>query len=187
MCQVLRVSRSSFYDWSKAKINGYVQSNHQLDTNIKAVFNEHKGRYGAPRITLVLKFLQLKCSRNRIAKRMRVLNLKALAKRKYRLTTDSSHKLPVFDNILLRDFVANKVNQKWVADITYIRTKEGFLYLAVVLDLFSRAIIGWSMSAFLKKELVCNALIMALFRRHFPKGVIIHTDRGSQYCSYDYR
>lgn len=118
---------------------------------------------------------------------MQILKLKALAKRKFKVTTDSEHSLPVFNNILDRKFNAEAINKKWAGDITYISTKEGWLYLAVVIDLFSRAIIGWSMSTYLKKDLVCDALAMALFRRKFPKGVIVHSDRGSQYCSYEYR
>jgi len=187
MCKVLRVNRSSYYAWLTAGHNCYVRANRQLDVNIKAIFSEHKSRYGAPRITKALKALNIKCGRNRIAKRMRALNIKALAKRKFRTTTDSSHKLPTFNNVLSRDFSAQGINQKWTGDVTYVATKEGWLYLAVVIDLFSRSIIGWSMSSCLKKDLVCNALTMALFRRKFPKDVIVHSDRGSQYCSYEYR
>lgn len=187
MCKVLRISRSGYYDWCRAKPNRYAQANRQLDVNIKAVFNEHRRRYGSWRISRALRALNIKCSRNRVARRMRVLNLKALAKRKFKATTDSVHQLPIYENILNRDFNAHKVNQKWAGDITYISTKEGWLYLAVVIDLYSRAIIGWSMSTSLKKDLVCNALTMALFRRKFPRNVIVHSDRGSQYCSYEYR
>jgi putative transposase len=187
MCKVLKVSRSGFYAWVNAGPNRYAQANRQLDVNIRAIFNENKGRYGAPRITKALRALNIKCGLKRVANRMRTINLKALAKRKFKATTDSAHKLPVFDNVLDRDFKAQGINQKWTSDITYISTKEGWLYLAVIIDLFSRAIIGWSMSTFLKKELVCSALTMALFRRKFPKNVIVHSDRGSQYCSHEYR
>lgn len=187
MCNVLKASRSGFYSWVKTGCNRQEKANQKLDVNIRAIFNEHRGRYGSPRITKALKAININCSRNRVARRMRAINLKALAKRKFKVTTDSAHKLPVFENILARDFSAQGVNQKWASDITYISTKEGWLYLAVIIDLFSRAIIGWSMSTHLKKELVCSALTMALFRRKFPKGVIVHSDRGSQYCSYEYR
>lgn len=164
-----------------------MKANKKLDLHIKAAFSEHKGRYGSPRITRALKALKLQCSHNRVAKRMQILNLRALARRKFKVTTDSKHKLPVFDNIMCRDFNASAINQKWSGDITYISTKDGWLYLAVIIDLYSRVIIGWSMSTCLKKELVCDALNMALFRRKFPKGVIVHSDRGSQYCSNEYR
>ena len=187
MCKVLKASRSSYYDWLKTGLNSYEKSNRQLDINIKALFNEHKGRYGALRLTKALKALKIKCSRNRVARRMQVLSLKAKARRKFKATTDSGHNLPVFTNVLNRDFGAQKINQKWVGDITYVPTKEGFLYLAVVIDLYSRAVVGWSMSISLQKDLVCNALTMALFRKRFPKGVIVHSDRGSQYCSDKYR
>lgn len=118
---------------------------------------------------------------------MKHIGLQAIAKRKFKVTTDPAHGKCVFDNILNRDFKATAINQKWVGDITYLPTDEGWLYLAVVIDLYSRAVIGWSMSKRLKNTLVCDALLMALFKRRFPKNVIIHTDRGSQYCSKKYR
>jgi len=122
-----------------------------------------------------------------IAKRMMALNLVAKARKKFKVTTDSCHKKPVAPNILEQDFTATKANQKWLSDITYISTQEGWLYLCVFIDLFSRSIVGWSMSKSLKAELVTNALTMALYKRKFPKGVIIHSDRGSQYCSDKYQ
>ncbi|PJB10999.1 MAG: IS3 family transposase, partial [Gammaproteobacteria bacterium CG_4_9_14_3_um_filter_38_9] len=111
----------------------------------------------------------------------------AIAKHKFKVTTDSAHALPVFKNILNRDFNMTKINQKWCCDIIYIRTDEGWLYLAVVIDLYSRAVISWSMNQRINKALVCDALTMALFRRKFPKDVIVHSDRGSQYCSAVYQ
>jgi putative transposase len=187
MCRVLQVSKSAYYIWLKGKPNKVEQSNHILDANIKSIFYEHKERYGSVRITRTLKALSINCSKNRVAKRMQILNLRAKAKKKFKLTTDSEHKHPVFENVLDRDFTSQSINQKWVGDITYIPTKEGWLYLCVVIDLYSRAIIGWSMSQRLKKNLVCDSLKMALFRRRFPKKVIVHSDRGSQYCSNAYR
>lgn len=115
------------------------------------------------------------------------MNLKAIAKKKYKVTTDSTQSQPVYDNVLNRDFTTTGIHQKWAGDITYIRTEEGWLYLAVVIDLHSRAVIGWSMNTRMTKKLVCDALMMALFKRKFPKDVVIHTDRGSQYCSFRYR
>ncbi|ABC29374.1 Transposase and inactivated derivatives [Hahella chejuensis KCTC 2396] len=113
--------------------------------------------------------------------------LRVKVARKFKATTYSGHNLPVAENLLQQDFKATAINQKWAGDITYLWTKEGWLYLAVVLDLFSRQIIGWAMSPRMKSELVCDALRMALWRRHQPKGVIVHSDRGSQYCleAYD--
>ena len=118
---------------------------------------------------------------------MSKLQLKAKNKRKFKVTTDSNHKLPIHKNIINRDFTATDINQKWFSDISYIDTNEGWLFLAIVLDVYSRAIIGWSMDKTMTKELVCDALNMALWRRHFPRGVIIHSDRGSQYCSKEYQ
>lgn len=115
------------------------------------------------------------------------MNIVAIAKKKYKVTTDSQHSLPIYKNLLNRDFTTTTINQKWSGDITYIRTDEGWLYLAVIIDLHSRAVIGWAMNKRMTKELVCNALMMALFRRGFPKNVIMHTDRGSQYASNSYR
>lgn len=111
----------------------------------------------------------------------------AVAKKKFKVTTDSEHNLPIYNNLLSRNFTTTAINQKWSCDISYIRTQEGWLYLAIVIDLYSRAVIGWSMNARMKKDLVCDALIMALFRRKFPKQVIVHSDRGRQYCSAKYQ
>lgn len=115
------------------------------------------------------------------------LDLVAKARRKFKTTTNSDHKMPVANNILQQDFKASRPNEKWVTDITYIQTKEGWLYLCVYIDLFSRAVVGWSMGDNMKTELVLNALKMALFKRGFPTGIITHSDRGSQYCSRDYQ
>lgn len=118
---------------------------------------------------------------------MRRQNLVPKAARKFKVTTNSDHKLPVAPNLLEQDFSASAPNQKWVQDITYLMTGEGWLYLAVVIDLYSRAVVGWSMSSRMTANLVCDALRMALFRRGMPEGVIVHSDRGSQYCSHAYR
>jgi putative transposase len=148
---------------------------------------QHKQRYGSPRIAKTLNACSISCSENRVARRMQKLNLQAIARRKFRVTTDSNHLHPVYENILNRDFAANGINEKWVGDITYVATKSGWLYLAVVIDLYSRAVIGWSMGDRINQHLVCDALMMALFKRKFPKGVIMHTNRGSQYCSKKYK
>lgn len=115
------------------------------------------------------------------------MKLKAKTKRKFKVTTDSTHNLPVAKNILNRSFATTSINQKWVGDITYVQTEEGWLYLAVIIDLFSRSVIGWSMSSRINKNLVCDALTMALWCRGFPKEVIVHSDRGIQYCSHKYQ
>ncbi len=118
---------------------------------------------------------------------MRKLGLQAKGKRKFKVTTDSNHNLPVAANLLNRDFSTTAANQKWVSDITYVWTDEGWLYLATVIDLYSRAVIGWSIQRTMTRQLVCDALMMALWRRGFPRGVLCHSDRGSQYCSEDYQ
>lgn len=187
MCDVLSVSRSGYYDWLCHTPGKRELSNQQLDAKIKIIFAEHKQRYGSPRITKALKAQNETCSDTRVARRMRAMNLKAIAKKKFKVTTDSNHNQPIFANLLNRDFTTTAINQKWCGDITYIFTKEGWMYLAVVVDLHSRAVIGWSMDKAMKKDLVCDALMMALFKRKFPHGVMMHSDRGSQYCSKKYR
>jgi putative transposase len=187
MCSLFSVSRSGYYAWINHKPSTRELENINLDNKIASIFSNNKQRYGSPRITRELKKDGHPCSYNRVANRMKALNLKALAKKKFKVTTDSEHSKPVFKNILNRDFTTTQINQKWAGDITYIATNEGWLYLAVIIDLHSRAIIGWSMSKRMTKQLVCDALIMALFNRKFPENVIVHTDRGSQYCSNKYR
>jgi transposase InsO family protein len=187
MCAVLEVSKTGYYDWRQRTPGPRALSNQHLDCHIQAVFTRHKARYGAPRITDEINGEGISCSKNRVARRLQVLELKACQARKFKVTTDSEHDKPVAANLLQQDFTAEQPNQKWVTDITYIWTREGWLYLAVVMDLYSRAIIGWSMSRRMTQQLVCDALTMALFRRGFPKGVIIHSDRGSQYCAKRYQ
>jgi len=187
LCDVLSVSRSGYYAWINHKPSKRDVANQELDKEISLIYQKHKGRYGAPRITRALKASSIPCSQTRVEKRMYLLNLKAVAKRKLKVTTDSNHSSPVYNNRLKRDFTTTGINQKWVSDITYVPTDEGWVYVAVVIDLYSRAVIGWSMSKRMKKDLVCDALMMGLFKRKFPKNVIVHSDRGSQYCSLRYR
>ena len=187
MCGVLDVSRSGYYDWRRRGPSDRALSNRDLDRRIRELFAQHKQRYGAPRITDDLQDEGFRCSENRVARRMRALGLKAIQAKKFKVTTDSNHSKPVAPDLLEQDFSATAPNEKWTSDITYVWTDEGWLYLAVVMDLHSRAILGWSMSRRMTQQLVCDALTMALFRRHFPKGTIIHSDRGSQYCSNRYQ
>ena len=187
MCAVLDVSRAGFYDWARRKPSARSRSNEALDGHIREIYRHHKGRYGSPRITDDLRDLEVPCSKNRVARRMQHMNLKAVQARKFKVTTDSNHHMPVAPDLIRQDFSAGAANQKWVSDITYIWTRQGWLYLAVVMDLYSRAIIGWSMNARMTQQLVCDALTMALFRRGFPRSVIVHSDRGSQYCSNRYQ
>lgn len=187
LCDALEVPKSIYYEWLNAPFGKREKQTKELDDMIKIIFNEHKCRYGSTRIALELKIKGIPCTRSRVAERMRILNLVPKAKRRFKMTTDSHHKYPVAENILQQDFNASKPNQKWVTDITYIPTQEGWLYLCVFIDLYSRSVIGWSMSDGLKADFVEDALIMALFRRRFPEGVIVHSDRGVQYCSMGYQ
>jgi len=181
------IERSGYYAWLKRKPSKRAQSNEALDKKIISIFTAHKSRYGAQRITDELHSAGEICSKNRVAKRMRHLKLRAKAKRKFKVTTDSKHNLPVAPNVLNRDFSATAPNQKWAGDISYVWTDEGWMYLAIVIDLYSRAVIGWSIQSTMSRKLVCDALMMALWRRGFPHKVLFHSDRGSQYCSHDYQ
>ncbi len=187
MCGVLGVSRSSYYDWTGRGLSRHVLSNRKLDKRIREIFTGHRQRYGAPRIAEALHEEGIKCSENRIARRMRTLGLQAIQAKKFKVTTDSHHSKPVATDLIKQDFSATAPNRKWTSDISYVWTDEGWLYLAVVMDLYSRAIVGWSMNRQMTQQLVCDALTMALFRRNFPPATIIHSDRGSQYCSQRYQ
>ena len=187
MCKVLLINRSGYYAWCHHKQSERELSNLALDKKIKLVFEMHRGRYGVPRLTKELNGHGEICSQNRVAKRMKYLGLYAKGKRKFKVTTDSKHNLPVAENILNRDFTASSPNQKWAGDISYVWTNEGWMYLAVIIDLYSRSVIGWAMEPTMTRQLVCNALMMALRHRGFPRNVICHSDRGSQYCSREYQ
>ena len=189
MCRVLSVSRSGFYDWlvkqDKPRLLKHRQE--RIDAHVAHAFNADKGRSGAIRVALALEKQGIHYNRKTVALSLQRQGLRAKAARKFKATTQSAHNLPVADNLLKQDFTASRPNQKWAGDITYLWTNEGWYYLAVVLDLYSRKVIGWAMSERMTARLVCDALAMALFRRKKPKGVIVHTDRGSQYCSQDYQ
>lgn len=189
MCRQLAVSRESYYKWlkraGKASVNKLQQ--HDTDRLVKGLFYKHKRRYGAPRIAKVLRNIGIVINRKTVAKSMKKQGLRAKAAGKYKATTDSKHNLPVYDNLLQQDFTATAPNQKYVQDITYLNTGEGWIYLAVVIDLYSRYVVGWSMSERMTAPLVTDAMNMALDRRGSPAGVIVHSDRGSQYCSNIYR
>jgi transposase InsO family protein len=181
------VERSGYYAWLKRKPGKRAVSNDELDKKIMAIFKKHLSRYGAKRITDELRDEGETYGKNRVARRMKHLGLRAKAKKKFKVTTDSKHNLPIAPNLLNRDFTTRSPNQKWCGDISYVWTDEGWMYLAVVIDLYSRAVIGWSIQPTMSRQLVCDALMMALWRRGFPGGVLFHSDRGSQYCSNDYR
>ncbi len=181
-CKVLSVSRSGYYIWLHKKPSLRAINNDNFDKEIIKIFIKNKRRYGCLRIAK-----ELKANKNKIHRRMKKLGLKTHHKRKFKVTTDSKYNLPVAENILNRDFTTTGINQKWVSDISYVQTNEGWLYLAVMIDLYSRQVIGWALSKKIDKYLVASALKMALWRRKFPKGTIVHSDRGSQYCSNFYQ
>lgn len=187
MCHMLGVSCSGYYAWCNKSVSDRKESNQRLTAEIKSIFKAEKGRSGSPRITKLLRNKGLLVGKNRVARLMRINNLRAKAAKKYKATTNSNHNLPVADNLLKQDFSANRENEKWVSDITYIATQEGWLYLAVVLDLYSRKVVGWSLSNRMTASLVIDALQSALWRRGMPSGIIVHSDRGSQYCSRAYQ
>lgn len=187
MCRLLSVSTSGYYDWFERPPSVRAQENTEMANKIKAVFDEEKSRVGARRITKRLQFNETVIGRHRVARIMRLHGWRAKAAKKYKATTNSNHKLPVAPNLLQQNFSASKPNEKFVSDITYIWTDEGWLYLAVVMDLYSRMVVGWAMSERMTSALVIDALQMALWRRKRPRDVIVHSDRGSQYCSYDYQ
>ena len=183
----MEVSVSSYYAWRKRPDSKRKEENQQILEEMRVIHKQSRNTYGSPRMYVELKKQNIGCSENRVARLMRLHQIAAKRKRKFVVTTDSKHDLPVAENILNQDFQATQANEKWGTDITYIHTKEGWLYLAVVLDLFSRKIIGWSMDANMERWLVINALKMALQSRHPPKGLLHHSDRGSQYASNDYQ
>jgi transposase InsO family protein len=188
-CEVFGVSRSGYYAWRRRWRNPSRRQmeREKLDNLVIQAFEARKERSGAVGLTLDLDEQGHKYNRKTVAASMKRQGLVAKAARKYKATTDSDHNLPVAPNRLQQDFRADAPNQKWVCDITYLWTGEGWLYLAVVLDLFSRMVVGWAMDKRMKSALVCDALQMALWRRKMPKGVLVHSDRGSQYCSRRYQ
>src|SRR6056297_1301148 len=187
MCQVLEVSRSGYYDWLNREPSQRQLENEKLKNKITEIYWQHKGRYGNPRIYSQLKKEGYNYNIKRIEKLMNIRGLKAIQKRKFKKTTDSNHNLPLKKNLLNRKFNVTQPNKVWVSDITYISTKEGWLYLAVVIDLYSRKVVGWSINKRMTKHLVINTLNMGIKNRKPDKELIFHSDRGSQYASHKFQ
>lgn len=187
LCEVLDVSPSGFHQrrqrTAQDKPRRSRVSDDALLAHIKAIHAEVKGEYGWPRMWKELVARGVRVGKERVRKLMAQHGIRARHKRKYIATTNSNHNLPVAPNLLERNFTATAPNQVWTSDITYCATAEGWVYLAVIIDLFSRQVVGWSMQSHMKAELVTDALRMAWFRRRPDAGVIVHSDRGSQYCS----
>lgn len=187
MCRVLEVSASAYYAWRGRPESRRAREDRRLLVEIKAIHQAKREVYGSPRIHAELKAQGLRHGEKRVARLMRAGGIRAKQKRKFKVTTDSRHCHPVAPNLLARDFAATAPNQKWAADITYIPTREGWLYLAAILDLYSRIVVGWSMSSRMTRTLVLDALEMAVGRRRPGPGLLHHSDRGSQYACGDYR
>lgn len=187
MCKMLAVSPSGYYAWRRRPISELKMANEKLVETIKEIHVEFQGKYGSPRIYQELQARNIPCSENRVARLMRKNGIQAKHKQQFRVTTKSNPAHPVAPNLLNREFTAEKPNEKWTSDITYIPTGEGWVYLAVVLDLFSRYVVGWSMSTRLTSSLVIDALTMAVRQRKPEPGLLHHSDRGSQYTGKPYQ
>ncbi|WP_418294821.1 IS3 family transposase [Microvirga ossetica] len=187
LCQVLEVSQSGYFAWRSRPACQRQRDDLMLLAHVRSAFRESNGTYGSPRMTRELQDQGLPIGRRRTARLMRENGLKARQKRRFKRTTDSHHAFPIAPNLLEQDFSAERPNQKWNADISYVWTGEGWLYLAVVLDLFARRVVGWAVSDRLHKELALEALRKALVIRRPSEGLTHHADRGSQYCSIEYQ
>jgi transposase InsO family protein len=188
MCEVLGVSISGYRAWRSGGTPSSTRPNDaQATTLIKAIHAEVKGAYGSRRMHRELKGKGYRIGINRVERLMREGGIRARHKRRYKATTDSRHSMPVAENLLARNFTPEAPNKVWTGDITYIATSEGWLYLAVVIDLFNREVIGWSIKSRMTADIVTDALSMAWFRRKPAAGVLFHSDRGSQYASHAMR
>ena len=188
MCHVLGVKNNNYYSYQKRKSQEAVNTDHQEMVQwVKNIAEFSDNTYGERRIQKALNELGFPVGRRKTAQLMKEANVWVRYKKKYKATTNSNHKKPVYDNELEQDFNVQHPNQAWVQDITYIWTSEGWLYLAVVIDLYSRKVVGWSMGSRMKAQLVCDALTMAIWQRKPKAGLIIHSDQGVQYASHQYR
>jgi putative transposase len=188
LCETLEVSPAAYYAWRQGPRSAGEQRRDALLVEIRAVHAQFKARYGSPRMHKELVARGHGCCVNTVAKLMREAGIAAKTARKFRCTTtDSAHDLPVAENLLDRQFDPDSPNEAWVADITYVPTREGWLYLAAVEDLYSRRVVGWSMAEHLQSRLVVDALAMAVQRRLPDEGLLAHSDRGSQYASEHYQ
>jgi len=188
LCEALGVCHAGYYAWRQRPASAQQQWHDTLLVEIRAIHAEFKARYGSPRIHTELRARGHSCCVNTVARLMRDNGIRAKTARKFRVrTTDSGHDLPVADNLLDRQFNPSEANEAWVADITYIPTREGWLYLAAVEDLYSRKVVGWAMAEHMESRLVVDALELAVQRRLPGAGLLSHSDRGSQYASEHYQ
>ena len=187
LCQIMNVSPRGYRAYRSRPMSRRQRKDLIVLAHIREQFRLSLGSYGRPRMTEELKELGLGVSHRRVGRLMRQNGISVVRTRKHKVTTDSNHKFNIAPNLLNRNFVADHPNQKWVVDISYVWTQEGWLYLAVVLDLYSRRVIGWAVSNRMKRDLAIRALDMAVALRKPPRDCIHHSDRGSQYCSHDYQ
>lgn len=187
MCRVFEVSPSSYYEWEQVPQSDHDRRDQELSEAIGEIFADKRSRYGSPRITQELAKQDIGVSRKRVSRLMREKGLRAKGKRKFKHTTDSNHSLPIAPNLVNQQFNVPAKNKVWVSDITYIQTLEGWLYLATIVDLYSRKVVGWSCSGRMTAGLVCEALDNAVQKRRPKRGLILHSDRGSQYASGAFR
>ena len=187
MCRILRASKSGYFAWRDGREAPRRSADRALTTQIAAIHQQQREVYGSPRIHRALRQQGTRVSRKRVERLMRCAGIRVMPARRFTVTTDSNHDQPIAANLLRQDFHAAGPNQKWVTDITYIPTNEGWLYLAAIIDLFSRRVVGWAMSSTMETSLVRSALDMALGNRSPGNDLIHHSDRGSQYASAAYR
>jgi len=187
MCKVLMVSSSGYYAWLKREPSTRAQQDQLLVEKARQIHKQSARRYGSPRVYRQMKAEGIEVGRNRVARLMRENGICVRTKRRFRRTTDSNHDYPIADNIVNRNFDVKAPDRLWAGDITYLWTSQGWLYLAVILDLFSRRVVGWALADHMRTEMVLSALQMALGQRIPETAMIYHSDRGSQYASGDYR
>lgn len=187
MCRALQVSRSGYHAWRRRERSEKKAAEQRLRVSIRSIHRQSKQRYGSPRVHAALQAEGVRVSRKTVERMMRADGLRAKGKRRFCITTTSDSAHPVAENLLNREFTAERPNEVWVGDITYIPTREGWLYLAVILDLFSRRVVGWAMQETLEATLSIHALAMALWRRKPPAGLLHHSDRGVQYTCHAYQ
>lgn len=187
MCRLLLVARSTYYAWVRRPESPRARANRQLVSQVRIVHQESDRTYGSPRIYEELKAQGVRCSENRIARLMRLHRIRAKQPRRFKVTTDARHAFPVAPNVLNRQFAVDVPDRVWMTDLTYIWTGQGWLYLAVVMDLFSRRIVGWAMRPWLTTAIGLEALQAALLTRRPPPALLHHSDRGGQYASGEYQ
>jgi len=187
MCELLGVSRGGYYAWAGRAESARAADDRALATEIRAAHEASRGRYGSPRVHAELRARGRRIGRKRVARLMRGMGLAARRRRRFRRTTDSRHAFPIAPNLLERNFTAEAPDRVWLADLTYIWTAQGWLYLAAVLDLYTRRVVGWAMADHLRHELTLAALDMAIVRQRPAPGLVHHADRGVQYAAHGYR